>query len=288
MENTNNPIESKFQDFNARRKERLERLAELSKVAGLPAGNYSPRNKPEPLPVPGTNWDLWAHMPKATLPEAVALSLGIDPSAIEPRSGYAEPGKMFDDRLKLACAYVSEAGPLRPIKELGRLFVWGKPEEATVSLPEFAQWALSMGWKLPDKFLRLKAAPTQPATNSTVPVTTATQNPLYVAIQQIVKSELQKHTPAPVVPTEPPATTPSPAPVEVETTEQRRARWLDWYGKGERGAVQRVYERELLLNPKADRSFIGKEIDKAKNEKAETKRGGAMFGQLVKDGTRMG
>ena len=78
------------------------------------------------------------------------------------------------------------------------------------------------------------------------------------------------------------------APVLVETTEQRRARWLDWYGKGERGAVQRVYERELLLNPKADRSFIGKEIDKAKNEKAETKRGGAMFGQLVQDGKRMG
>ena len=87
---------------------------------------------------------------------------------------------------------------------------------------------------------------------------------------------------------EPQATTPSPAPVLVETTEQRRARWLDWYGKGERGAVQRVYERELLLNPKADRSFIGKEIDKAKNEKAETKRGGAMFGQLVQDGKRMG
>lgn len=81
----------------------------------------------------------------------------------------------------------------------------------------------------------------------------------------------------------------SPAtPAPVETVEQRRARWLDWHGKGERGAVQRVYERELLLNPKADRSFIGKEIDKAKNEKAETKRGGAMFGQLVQDGKRMG
>ena len=78
------------------------------------------------------------------------------------------------------------------------------------------------------------------------------------------------------------------APVLVETTEQRRARWLDWYGKGERGAVERVYERELLLNPRADRSFIGKEINKAKNEKAEAKRGGAMFGQLVQDGKRTG
>ena len=84
------------------------------------------------------------------------------------------------------------------------------------------------------------------------------------------------------------ASQPSPAPVVAETTKQRRARLLDWYGKGERGAVQRVYERELLLNPKADRSSIGKEIHKAKNEKAETKRGGAMFSQLVKGGTRMG
>ena len=86
---------------------------------------------------------------------------------------------------------------------------------------------------------------------------------------------------------EAPAQTPStPAPVLVETTEQRRARWLDWYGKGERGAVQRVYERELLLNPKADRSFIGKQIDKAREEKTELKRGGAMFGQLVQNGKR--
>ena len=76
------------------------------------------------------------------------------------------------------------------------------------------------------------------------------------------------------------------APVVAETTEQRRARWLDWYGKGEHGAVARVYKRELLTNPKADRSFIGKEIGKAKEEKETTKRGGSMFSQLVQDGKR--
>lgn len=79
-----------------------------------------------------------------------------------------------------------------------------------------------------------------------------------------------------------------PVPVAAEATEQRRARWLDWYGEGERGAVQRVYERELLLNPKADRSYIGKEIDKAKKEKAAIERGGIMFGQLVQDSKRKG
>ena len=72
-----------------------------------------------------------------------------------------------------------------------------------------------------------------------------------------------------------------------ESPKDRRARWLDWYGKGERGAIQRVYERELDLNPKVDRSFIGKEIKKAKKEKSETKRDGIMYGQLVQDGKRV-
>lgn len=158
--------------------------------------------KPEPLPLPGTDWDLWSKMPKATLTEAVAVSLGLDPSAIEPRSGYAEPGKDFDRRLKLACAHVSHAGPIKSLDTLPPAHLFHGPATATVSLPQFAEWALSMGWELPEKFPRLKAAPRQPATNSTAP---ATQNPLHVAIQQIVKTELQKHKPAPVATTEPPA-----------------------------------------------------------------------------------
>ena len=162
-------------------------------------------NKSEPLPLPGTDWELWAHMPKATLTEAVAVSLGIDPSALKPRSGYAEPGKDFERRLKLACAFVSHAGPLKSLDTLPPNHLMDGPATATVSLPQFAAWALSMRWELPEKFPRFKAAPTQPATNSTVPATPATQNPLYVAIQHIVKSELQKHTPAPVVPIEPQA-----------------------------------------------------------------------------------
>ncbi len=74
----------------------------------------------------------------------------------------------------------------------------------------------------------------------------------------------------------------------VETVEQRRARWLEWYGKGERGAVQDVYRRELLQNPKADRSFIGKQIKIAKEEKAEAKRAGTWGSQLVQAGKREG
>jgi len=73
-----------------------------------------------------------------------------------------------------------------------------------------------------------------------------------------------------------------------ETPEQRRARWLNWYGKGGRGAVQRAYERELLQNPKADRSFMGKQIQLARNEQAEKKQGGGWVSQLVNDGKRSG
>ena len=71
-----------------------------------------------------------------------------------------------------------------------------------------------------------------------------------------------------------------------ETPKQRRARLLDWYDKGERGAVRRVYERERLQNPKADRSNIGKQIKKARAEHVDTKRGLAWVSHLVKDGKR--
>ena len=79
----------------------------------------------------------------------------------------------------------------------------------------------------------------------------------------------------------PAAIAPSP-----ETPKQRRARWLDWFGKGERGALQRVYERELLLNHKADRSFIGKEIKKAKREKTELGSASTWTSQFVTGGKR--
>jgi len=70
----------------------------------------------------------------------------------------------------------------------------------------------------------------------------------------------------------------------LETPKQRRARWLDWYGMGERGAVQSVYEREKQINPKADRPFIGKQIKIAMKEKADAQRAGTWTTQLVQDG----
>ena len=86
--------------------------------------------------------------------------------------------------------------------------------------------------------------------------------------------------------TAPAQDTATPAPVE--TVEQRRARYLDWFAEEHqingRGAVQRVYERERLQNPKADRANIGKDIAKARGTiKTQTCTDG-MFRQLVRDG----
>jgi len=80
--------------------------------------------------------------------------------------------------------------------------------------------------------------------------------------------------------------TPAPAPVE-ETTKERRARLLEWYGDGEHGAVQKVFEREKRTNPKADRSYIGKQITKAKEEKAGPEQSNGIYRQLVKNGKRI-
>ena len=75
-------------------------------------------------------------------------------------------------------------------------------------------------------------------------------------------------------------------PVEVESPMERRHRWLESYGNGARGAKKRVYEEERLLNPNADRSFIGKQIEVAKMEKEAAKRESTWLSQLVKDGKR--
>jgi len=69
-----------------------------------------------------------------------------------------------------------------------------------------------------------------------------------------------------------------------ETISQRRHRYLDWHIEAQRsekrGALQRVYERERMTNPRADRSAIGRDINQAKKEKTAAKNGGAMFSQL--------
>lgn len=64
-----------------------------------------------------------------------------------------------------------------------------------------------------------------------------------------------------------------------ETPKERRARWLAEFEEAEkvnpRGALKLVYEREKRTRPTADRSNIGKEIRKARAERAQERRDGA-------------
>lgn len=113
------------------------------------------------------DWALWAHMPKATLREAVLLSLGLEPrppvltwTQYEAQRSYAEPGREFERRLMLAAAHVDPAGPLRP---LGSMPFLNGAEGATVNLSEFGAWAQALGLPLPERFPRQQAPEPQAA-----------------------------------------------------------------------------------------------------------------------------
>ena len=77
----------------------------------------------------------------------------------------------------------------------------------------------------------------------------------------------------------------TPAPVAKETPAERRARWLDMFEAEEkrekRGALQRLANSEGV-----DRSNMGKDIAKARAERADQKRAGVWASQLVQDGKR--
>ena len=77
----------------------------------------------------------------------------------------------------------------------------------------------------------------------------------------------------------------TPAPVAKETPAERRARWLDMFEAEEklvkRGALQRLAKREGV-----DRSNMGKDIAKARAERADQKRAGVWASQLVQGGKR--
>lgn len=79
----------------------------------------------------------------------------------------------------------------------------------------------------------------------------------------------------------------TPAPVAVETPQERRARWLDMFEAEEkrekRGALQRLANSEGV-----DRSNMGKDIAKARAERDTQRRAGGWASQLVQDGKRKG
>lgn len=158
-------------------------------ITPLKGSSYRPPNKP-PEP-PRIDWRHWRHMPEIRQWEACALSLNINPDNMKhhPQAWMAGPGSGpiftdasflskavqsdFDKRLRLLGASLFSSGYFTAVNNL----VVGGRHLATLNLQEFAAWALHVEWE---------AMP-----------------PELVAMAETM----------PVVPTEPQATTPSPAPV---------------------------------------------------------------------------
>lgn len=135
------------------------------------------------------NWQVWQHVPDARLWEAVALSLNRDPRSINvhPQSWMGndlifEESRPFTDRLLIAERNLTASGSgLR-----ARSLVVGTRCQCSVSLAEFAAWALSLPWDIPPEMERMAASASMsvpgdvPVTES--PVTARERNTLLTII----------------------------------------------------------------------------------------------------------
>jgi hypothetical protein len=92
----------------------------------------------------GPNWRKWKAVPRVTLREGIALSLNVEP-------GQLKESKEFGDRLFVAIRNLH--GALK-----AKAAIVDDPAECLVSLSEFAAWAISVEWKIPDEFTSLTEA----------------------------------------------------------------------------------------------------------------------------------
>lgn len=186
-------------------------------------------------------WSKWRLMPEVKAWEAVALSLNIEPEKVKSDSNAwmgaqfpFDEGDEFNDRLSIVVANIWHPAHFPTACTLSL----NGGYLCGVRLAEFATFGVSYAeWDLPSEFAALAA-----------------------------------HDDAETIPVK-------PAPVAVdETPTERRARLLQWREEEEkrgRGALARVVERESKRRGKpVDRSNIGTEIQKARDERDAEKREG--------------
>lgn len=101
------------------------------------------------------NWNVWTRVPDTELWKAVALSLGIDPGGINinEHSWMVEEllfteDREFDDRLIVAESNLNLGDDT---KSLHAVSIGTSKRTCTISLAEFAAWALSIDWKIPEE-----------------------------------------------------------------------------------------------------------------------------------------
>lgn len=117
------------------------------------------------------NWDNWRHMPEVVLWEAVALSLDIDPGYLQARNNNIDRHKQaiqYDDEKDFNERFViAERNHGREKNKALRLLsiISGTGREG-ISLAEFAAWALSIGWPIPQELAELAKERSQPNTQS--------------------------------------------------------------------------------------------------------------------------
>ncbi len=146
----------------------------------------------------GVDWQVWQHIPEAKLWEAVALSQNVEPRSIKinPHSWmgsrliFEEP-KQFTDRLLVAERNLT-SGQLRALS-----IIMGRPTQCTISLSQFATWALSIGWDIPPELARMakteSTSCTEEASVVEKPLTTRERNNVarvIAALTQAAKIDL--------------------------------------------------------------------------------------------------
>ena len=109
------------------------------------------------------NWDKWPHLPELRVWQLVALSLGMEPSAVSPTEQINEQvialaGQEFRDRLEVVVANL--AGPYEDdrghLPDVGALTVrrpgTNRRADAWIASGEFRAWAGAIGWTMPPQF----------------------------------------------------------------------------------------------------------------------------------------
>lgn len=114
------------------------------------------------------NWTVWAHVPTVRVWEAVAVSLNIDPKKIRTRpnawmgNGEHFPhdeGQQFEDRIEVLRRNLGGGRGL-PLASI----IMGKPDYCEVRIADFARWARSLHWDMPEELAVLAKAPVTPQT----------------------------------------------------------------------------------------------------------------------------
>lgn len=124
-----------------------------------------PTNPPTRTP----NWAKWRHIPNARVWQAVALSLSIDPDKVKhsphswriKRHLFCEDSE-FKDRIDIACTNLGHPGGIVSNSTFLGGTTLDDRTKYEVSLPQFAEWAMRIGWEIPSELVELaETAPSQ-------------------------------------------------------------------------------------------------------------------------------